>query len=208
MIGLVLITGLVAVAIVGFIAHAVGRHLLEIDVVDLRHRQQGQQRPQGQQGPRGSFASDAPLPARPVPPPVATPPPPAPAHPAGPGANEPDDDRTPPLRGRASLSLKARLAFVYSPKPGAVVLDCTLVEFDDDVHEVVPAGAPFTLELSLPGTAWFATSLELLLEQWASECRVVEIALRAGDGHAKAHVGDGASRLMLDVDSAAGLSVG
>lgn len=151
---------------------------------------------------RASLSPASELPASPASP-SPSPPAPAPAVLTTPAPAPGYRPWTPTL-----VSLRAQLAFVHQPTPNTVVLDCTLVEFDDDRDGVVPAGAPFSLTLRLPDTAWFATSLERLLEQWAAEDRVVEIALQARNGHAKAHVGDGSSRLMLEVDGAAGLGVG
>lgn len=211
MIGLVLITGLVAIAVVALLGQALAQHLL--DAADPRDV--GANGPPRQPHPHpsaGPSRHESPYrhglhPAPPSDPAVD---PTGVQHGPTDGRHQPGEHQEgdiDALHHRSRLALKARLTFVYSPEPGCVVLDCTLVEFDDDINGVIPPGTPFTLELSLPQTAWFASSLELLLEQWASECRVVEIALLASDGHAKAHVGDGSSRLMLDVDSAAGLSV-
>ena len=177
MVGLLIVTGLIAIAVVALFASALRRSPIP--------PAPGAGTDHPIQGPTQHRSGGAHL---------------ADAHP-----HEPPER---PDRGRTALSLKARLAFVHSPQPDAVVLDCTLQELDGDRDGAVPVGAPFTLQLRLPETAWFATSLELLLEQWAEDSRLVEISLLARDGHAKAHVGDGSSRLMLEVDSAAGLSVG
>lgn len=186
MFGLILVTGLVAVAVVALFTGAFRRPSMPA----------GPGHAETHQAPDTSLSPPVPAGALgPVPGPQ-----PAPAR--GPGAEAP----AAPSGGLAVLTLDGRLAFAHSPTPDTVVLDCTLERLHDDTDGTVPVGAPFTLQLRLPETAWFATSLELLLEQWAAECRTVEIAITTRDGQAKAHVGDGSSRLMLEVASAAGLS--
>lgn len=103
--------------------------------------------------------------------------------------------------------LRARSRLVFArPELRSIVIDCTLVELENDELGLVPIGSPFTLRLKSPESGWFTLCIETMLEQWAEEEKLVDVEIDIGEGRPRANLSDGSSRVMLDLEAAAGLA--
>lgn len=103
--------------------------------------------------------------------------------------------------------LRARSRLVFArPELRSIVVDCMLVELENDQLGLVPTGSPFTLRLRSPDSGWFTLCIETMLEQWAEEEKLVDVEIALGEGRPRANLSDGSSRVMLDLEAAAGLA--
>ena len=112
-----------------------------------------------------------------------------------------DDD------GRPRIRLLSRLLFTRT-HDDAFTIDCLLVAVEAAGPGVTaPEGLPFTLQLRAPDTAWFASRVEELLEQWADETRELTVELREDHGKVRTTLTNGTSSVHLELSAAAGLSL-
>ena len=112
-----------------------------------------------------------------------------------------DDD------GRPRIRLLSRLLFTRTHED-AITIDCLLLSVERAGPGITaPAGLPFTLQLRVPDTAWFADRVEQLLSLWADETRELTVELREDHGKVRTMLSSGDSSVHLELAGAAGLSL-
>ena len=113
----------------------------------------------------------------------------------------------PPLRTNERSRLRVRSFLLFARHDErSITLDCTIVEMENGSSDGLTApGAPFTLALSPPATTWFTERVEHLLEQWAEEARLIEVEIVEGHSTLQAGISSGNSRVLLELEAAAGL---
>ena len=112
--------------------------------------------------------------------------------------------RPPSADDRARMRARSLLLFARHDDR-SITLDCTMVELEKGAAEGTPPGSPFTLAVRPPDNDWFSARVEQLLEQWASEARMVDVEIVEGRSTMQAGISCGTSRLVLELQGTAGL---
>ena len=116
------------------------------------------------------------------------------------GGAAPDD-------GRPRIRLLSRLLFSRR-QPESIVIDCLLLSVEQAGPGVsAPEGLPFTLQLRVPDTEWFADRIDELLTEWADQSRELLVELREDHGTVRTRIASGGSSLQLELSGAAGLTL-
>ena len=128
-----------------------------------------------------------------------------------------DDERDDPFGPQPSrpphragqVRLRSRLLFARRTLD-AITLDCTLAGVDGPLPADVdpPVGLPFTIRVRCPDTTWFATRVEDLLREWATENRELVLELVPEKGKVRTTIASGGSSVHLELAGAAGLGSG
>jgi hypothetical protein len=119
-----------------------------------------------------------------------------------------DDDADDTLDdGRPRIRLLSRLLFSRR-ETESIVIDCLLLAVEQAGPGVTaPEGLPFTLQLRIPDTQWFADRVDQLLSGWADESRVLVLELREDHGTVRTRIASGDASVHLELCGAAGLSL-